>query len=373
MGGGRRNASSDSFTVVAGGYYNRALGVGAVVCGGYNNVADTLYSTIGGGRSNNATGYGSTIGGGAANTADTSFATAGGGWNNDASGYCTFVGGGLSNIADSSYATVGGGRQNEAGARSSVIGGGTSNVVLGTSASICGGSSNTATDIYASVGGGYSNDATGSSSAIAGGSNNVASGYAAAIPGGGSNRAAGSYSFAAGHGAKAIHGGSFVWADDHDDSVYVAVDNRWVARSSGGVYFYTNATMTTGSYLASGSGTWNSVSDSTKKRNIRQVDTKSILEKVSTLPIKQWSYKSQDEGIEHIGPMAQDFWNQFHVGDDSLSISSVDPNGIALAAIQELVKQNEAKDKQISALDARVKQLEETILQFGNLKNSNKQ
>jgi hypothetical protein len=39
--------------------------------------------------------------------------------------------------------------------------------------------------------------------------------------------------------------------------------------------------------------------------------------------------------------MAQDFWSRFKLGDDSLSISSIDPAGIALAAIQELAKQNE--------------------------------
>jgi hypothetical protein len=59
---------------------------------------------------------------------------------------------------------------------------------------------------------------------------------------------------------------------------------------------------------------------------------------VSQLPIKQWSYKSQDASIEHIGPMAQDFWNAFHLGEDCLGISTIDPDGIALAAIQELAK-----------------------------------
>jgi hypothetical protein len=94
------------------------------------------------------------------------------------------------------------------------------------------------------------------------------------------------------------------------------------------------------------------VSDSTKKRNIRLVDTKDMLSKVAALPIKQWSYKSQNAGIEHIGPMAQDFWKLFHVGDDSLSISTIDPSGIALAAIQELAKRNENLENQNQKLEA---------------------
>ena len=74
-----------------------------------------------------------------------------------------------------------------------------------------------------------------------------------------------------------------------------------------------------------------------------------------------------------VGPMAQDFWNAFHLGEDSLAISTIDPDGVALAAIQELAKQNESKDKKIADLETRVKQLEAAIMPFGNLNNSDKQ
>ena len=60
--------------------------------------------------------------------------------------------------------------------------------------------------------------------------------------------------------------------------------------------------------LAARGSVWTAVSDSTLKRNIREVDGEDILHKLTQLPIKQWSYKSQDPGIEHIGPMAQDFY-----------------------------------------------------------------
>ncbi|MBU0508785.1 hypothetical protein KKH27_08115 [bacterium] len=87
------------------------------------------------------------------------------------------------------------------------------------------------------------------------------------------------------------------------------------------------------------------------------MDTRDILTRVSQLPIKQWSYKSQDPSIEHIGPMAQDFWNSFHVGDDSLSISTIDPAGIALAAIQELAKQVNALKEENQSLRTQVQTL----------------
>jgi hypothetical protein len=110
--------------------------------------------------------------------------------------------------------------------------------------------------------------------------------------------------------------------------------------------------------LTAGSSAWQSVSDSTRKRNARLVNTKVVLEKVLQLPIKQWSYKSQDPRVEHMGPMAQDFWRLFHIGDDSLSISTVDPAGIALAAIQELATRVEAVEAENLALQVRVRTLE---------------
>ena len=146
-----------------------------------------------------------------------------------------------------------------------------------------------------------------------------------------------------------------------------------MARATGGFYLFTNVTRTAGVRLLSGSSAWVTVSDSTMKRRYGKVNTEEVLNKVVELPIERWSYKAQDEGVQHVGPMAQDFWNAFHLGEDSLAISTIDPDGVALAAIQELAKQNESKDKKIADLETRVKQLEAAIMQFGNLNNSDKQ
>jgi hypothetical protein len=135
-------------------------------------------------------------------------------------------------------------------------------------------------------------------------------------------------------------------------------------RASGGTWIFSNAAQTSGVLLAAGANAWVAVSDSTKKRNIRLVNTKEVLDKVAALPIKQWSYKSQDPSIEHIGPMAQDFWKLFHIGDDSLGISTIDPAGIALAAIQELQKQNAELKAQNNSLE---KQVTEIRLQLQQL------
>jgi hypothetical protein len=55
--------------------------------------------------------------------------------------------------------------------------------------------------------------------------------------------------------------------------------------------------------------------------------------------------------------MAQDFWKEFHVGDDSLGINQIDPDGVALAAIQELAKQNSRLESQNLNLEEELNQL----------------
>jgi hypothetical protein len=73
------------------------------------------------------------------------------------------------------------------------------------------------------------------------------------------------------------------------------------------------------------------------------------------LPITRWKYKGSDE--YHIGPTAQEFYRIFKLGTDDVSISTIDPAGIALRAIQELNEQLQQKEAIIQALQAEVDQL----------------
>jgi hypothetical protein len=104
-------------------------------------------------------------------------------------------------------------------------------------------------------------------------------------------------------------------------------------------------------------GTLLQASDRTKKTDIVAVDTATILAGVASLPIATWRYKN--DTATHLGPMAQDFASAFHLAGTDTSIASVDADGVALAAIQELKKQldavkadNTSKDKAIAALAA---------------------
>jgi len=60
--------------------------------------------------------------------------------------------------------------------------------------------------------------------------------------------------------------------------------------------------------------------------------------------------------------MAQDFHAVFGVGEDDRHISTIDADGVALAAIQGLYQLMQEKDAQIAALEARIAVLEHTIL-----------
>ncbi|HMJ66231.1 MAG TPA: hypothetical protein VK615_12875, partial [Candidatus Binatia bacterium] len=63
------------------------------------------------------------------------------------------------------------------------------------------------------------------------------------------------------------------------------------------------------------------------------------------------------------GPMAQDFKAAFGVGESDTGITTIDADGVALAAIQGLNRKLEVqvreKDSEIQALKARVSELEE--------------
>jgi hypothetical protein len=77
------------------------------------------------------------------------------------------------------------------------------------------------------------------------------------------------------------------------------------------------------------------------KTNVARVDDAAVLDKVASLPISRWSYITE-RGVRHVGPMAQDFYAAFRVGEDEKHITSIDEDGVALAAIKALHAENGA-------------------------------
>jgi len=120
-----------------------------------------------------------------------------------------------------------------------------------------------------------------------------------------------------------------------------------------------------GNILASGTITGSS--DRNVKRDFQQVNSRDVLDKVAALPITTWTYIAEDR-VRHLGPMAQDFYAAFNIGMNDKTISMVDADGVALAAIQGLNQKLEEQKTANMELNKRISQLE-SILKLNPGKN----
>lgn len=231
---------------------------------------------------------------------------------------------------------IGGGAQNtiESGANFSSIAGGSGNNIQ-------------ANDFYSTICGGQANT-------------NKPGAWYATILGGYHNTVAGAYSLAAGWQANAAHMQTFVWSDGSYPTTSTA-NNQFMVRCNGGAVFYTGTGTSTGVQLASGGGSWSSLSDRDAKENFVPVDPQTVLAKVAELPTSTWNYKAQSAKVRHIGPMAQDFYAAFGVGEDDKHITTVDEGGVALAAIQGLNIKLQEKEAEIRELRSRLDRLEQAL------------
>jgi hypothetical protein len=168
--------------------------------------------------------------------------------------------------------------------------------------------------------------------------------------------------------AKARNIGAFVWSDNSTSTALQSTANyQFVARATGGFYLYSNKAATVGVRLAPNSGTWASLSDRTMKTGVVPLDDAAVLAKVAALPITEWSYRAEG-GVRHVGPMAQDFYAAFKVGEDDRHITSIDEDGVALAAIKALHAENASMHadnaslhSDNAALRSRLEALEEKV------------
>lgn len=418
IGGGYCNTAYGGYGIIGGGQSNQIQpgATGATIGGGTVNTAGGNYATVPGGYYNTAAGaYSFAAGrrakanhGGAfvwADSTDVDFPStatnafdvrAGGGvrmavglgqWRLTTGTYSpNLVAGHTSNSIGAGVSggvVAGGGTSSSPNAVTSFYGtvsGGIGNTAGGTgsapSATVGGGASNTASGTYSVVAGGYINQASGNSAAVGGGQHNTANANYATVPGGSYNTAQGAYSFAAGQNARAFHTGTFVWNDAADTVNYVdsAADNQFIVRASGGVWFGTTRVVSipagrfintsTGGYLSTG-GSWINSSDRALKEHFTPVDSRDVLRRVVALPITTWNYTAEGADVRHLGPVAQDFFAAFRLGNDDRAIGTLDEAGVALAAIQGLYahtrEENAALKAQLATLQTRLAVLERLV------------
>ncbi|MBM3314281.1 hypothetical protein FJY71_00355 [candidate division WOR-3 bacterium] len=316
---------------------------------------DYEHCTVSGGVGNAAAGSHNTVAGGLYNSTADEYATVGGGGYNRASGGYATVAGGQGNSALAGTAAVGGGKFNVARGMNSAIAGGKYNTAAGYCSAVGGGVDNVAESIYATVAGGSGNTARGYYSAVAGGFGNLAAGDFAVVAGGRRNFASGEASLAAGTYARTDHAGCFVWGDSaasEAESVSTTGSSQFRVRARGGTWFFSDAGMTAGVYLAPGSNSWASACDSANKTDFRPIDRQSLLERVAALRVRDYRMRDQHDGTRHIGPVAQDFHAAFGYGETNTGINTADADGVLLVAVQALCEQNREMRAEIVALKA---------------------
>ena len=108
-------------------------------------------------------------------------------------------------------------------------------------------------------------------------------------------------------------------------------------------------------------GTLTQLSDAGAKQDVTPLDEAEVLAQVAALPVSAWSYKDDETGARHAGPMAQDFHAAFGLGEDDTHISPMDAVGVALAAIKALQEEGQRKDAEIRALRTRLEALERKL------------
>jgi hypothetical protein len=115
------------------------------------------------------------------------------------------------------------------------------------------------------------------------------------------------------------------------------------------------------------------------KTDFATLNGKEVLDKLSQVPVMSWRFKSEQESVRHYGMVAEDFRAAFALGDGA-TISSIDADGVAMAAIQglndlvqaqgeelERHRANLAKrEREIAELRRAVAHLEERLLKISS-------
>lgn len=175
------------------------------------------------------------------------------------------------------------------------------------------------------------------------------------------SRASGRASIALGANADVPPGveGSFVFGSSSAIKL-VGGANQFNVGAPGSARFITGANGV-GVTLGANEGAWASTSDARLKTGFRTLSGDAVLATLAGVPIQEWSYKAQGNGVRHIGPTAQDFYRAFALGPSELSIDTVDADGIALLALQALERRTAEMQRRTKALQHDAARIEKRV------------
>jgi trimeric autotransporter adhesin len=363
------NSAAGRYSTVGGGLYNRTGGQSATVAGGSTNNASAFDATVGGGGVNTASGTASTVAGGSINAASGTHSAVPGGRNNIASGVASFAAGNYASaVHDNAFVWNGRATVKSSGDDGTVQFASPSYIELDARSSATSGAFLT---VHGALSGGVvamGSDTKGVDIYGPGSLSFVDTNERQMLNLHGTEYGIGvkteSMSFRSVKRFCWYLGGTY--ALDKCDPV-VSTDPSFKGPIMKLEYQPTvinglpsgDTFLTVNGYVRAYS--YNTFSDKNGKENFRKVTPRSILAKVSLMPVSQWNFKSDGGKYTHLGPMAQDFRRLFGLGVDEKSISMVDAAGVAFAAIQGLNQVIKEKDAKIEALITRLRAIEKKL------------
>ncbi|MEA2559051.1 MAG: hypothetical protein QOH06_555 [Acidobacteriota bacterium] len=110
-------------------------------------------------------------------------------------------------------------------------------------------------------------------------------------------------------------------------------------------------------------GVFTNASSRSFKENFQPVDPSTMLQKFAQLPINEWSYKTDERKMRHVGPTVEDFQGAFGLGTDGKYIVPADVTGVTMAAVQGLYKLVQEKDAQIAELQKQMAEIKQLLEQ----------
>lgn len=113
-------------------------------------------------------------------------------------------------------------------------------------------------------------------------------------------------------------------------------------------------------------GTFSNPSSRELKEGFAPVDLSIVLKKFAQLPINEWSYKSDEQKLRHVGPTVEDFRNAFGLGTEGQHIFPMDVQGVTMVAVQGLYQLVQEKDVQISELQKELREIKQLLLEKGD-------
>ena len=386
---------------------NKVIGDYGTVAGGFDNFSGSAGATIGGGSRNSATDNYALVAGGLSNTAQGNSSTVGGGFKNiagSANGLFATVAGGANNVADGQFASVPGGTLNVASGKGAFAAGYRARAILDGSFvwadSTDANFTSVSFDEFAvRAHGGVRFDTGGKGMLMDGVSLKpdgfggisavntnvgIASNHAAFSGYDNDTRGVGILGYSDhGSGVSGFSSDGYAFHGYSDTGTgMISVGNTGTAialQTTTGLLMrgYRNdpSTGVVEAFHVTADGTFsakafNTTSDRHAKKGFVPVDSQEVLRKVASMPISRWQFKDDDE-VSHVGPMAQDFYAAFGLGQDNKHIATVDEEGVALAAIQGLNQKLEERDAEIRDLKRDLSEMKALLRQVLKQGDSN--